>query len=686
MKQIIILIFLFFSNYFIIAQTPEQQKLNELKAQLTIIQLKGDSLMKALQKGKVNQPTGDPQLIISAKKLGSGLNSFERIKLSLPDTSKIRLMPKKTLSVDELAKYLVDLYKIMRLRFPAGAIRLADDIAKEVGNNPQKLEAAASVAWLNGYTEEAALLIVEGASHDVNDGLLLTNAGAILDLAGIAYKAVPILRTLVSINPENAIANNNLGQAYCGLGLHDSAMMYLKQCIKLSPEHPEANNTAGFIEYKRGNKMAAKTYFENAIRGGFTNTAYQGLKSLDKNNKDNWKIKKLIMPKITYPEYFNQYKFKLPKQCKNIGEAEEVESGQRAFIKMIGKARTKYELLARTQAKTFANSIQDLNIQTAQKAKVGKAYMRPFQVMATVMVHEIFEEHYSQKPTALSRFNENNRMQLKKLYSEYEKKLESVGSDCKATNTLKNNYLPQFAALNQDWQIKNMHEQQKFLEEILYWQPMAAISKADADFRFYNFVKEYLVAVDDIARQNIILKSCDESSLQEGEDTALVLKDFECPVTLSKSIGIADFKMECDKLSIGVHFLVANFKVDRNIRTRQSTISIGIGDNLYNKGLGFGGVNAGATADVGMSLFLTMDAGGITDGGMQYSASASAGVAFEKGEKLKFSKEINKVSIGGSYRIGISSGLSISDAEGKDLLAPTPGKQINKNVKVYPQK
>jgi tetratricopeptide (TPR) repeat protein len=686
MKQLIILFIFFFKTIPGVCQT-EKQKLEQLKAQMQMIQQTSDSMLKVLQKVKGKQAPATSPITADADQFKPRLNSFETITLRLPDSAKIRLIPKKILSVEELGKYLVDLYKLMRVRFPAGSIKLADDIANQVGRKPQQLEAAASVAWLNGYTTEAALLIMEGASLNGNDGLLLTNAGAILDLAGLGYKAVPILRTLVSVNPENAIASNNLGQAYCGLGLYDSAMLYLNGCIKLSPEHPEANNTAGFIEFKRGNKGAAKTYFENSIRGGFNGAAYRGLRSIDKNDKENWKIKKLIRPKVTYPEYFNQYKFKLPKQCENIEEAEKIESEQKGFIDMVRTVKNKYNEVLKEQQKVAANTMMVTNMANMQKAREGKAYMRPFQLMASIMQQEIMEDLFSQKPTPLSRFNEDNRSKLKSLQEQYDKEYDLVSSDCKASNTLKNKYLPQFAALNNDWQIKNIKARQEVLEDMLFWMPMAALNKESADAVFYESVAQYLTAVEKIAYENIILKPCNESGLAEAtEDSALVLKDFDCPFTISKSLVVADFEIDCEKVSVKLNFLVANFKMDRSIKTRQTTMSIGIGGNMYNKGFNIGSIKASGSLDGSMSLYLTVDPSGFNDAGMIYSATASASVAFEKGKRFESDKELKKISVGASYRIGINSGLDIRDAEGRDLLAPTQEKPLNKNVKVYPQK
>jgi hypothetical protein len=44
---------------------------------------------------------------------------------------------------------MIDLYKSMRLRFPASSIKLADNIANQVGRTAQNLEAASSVACLH---------------------------------------------------------------------------------------------------------------------------------------------------------------------------------------------------------------------------------------------------------------------------------------------------------------------------------------------------------------------------------------------------------------------------------------------------------------------------------------------------------------------------------------------------------
>jgi tetratricopeptide (TPR) repeat protein len=686
MKHTIVLWLMIILSGSAVAQT-DQEKLDAFNAKMKAIQQQSDSLLKVLQKVKERSSAATPPPVAIAKKEKPSLNSYDKAILASPDTQKIRLIPKGTLSVPELDKYLIDLYKLMRTRFPPGSVKLADDIANAAGHTPEQLESAATLAWLNGYNSEAALLIMQGATAEGRDGLVLTNAGAILDLTGFGYKAVPILRTLVAVNPENGIALNNLGQAYCGLGLYDSAMVYLKGCIKLSPEHPEANNSAGFIEYKRGNKGVAKNYFETSIRGAFTSKAYQGLRSINKNDPESSKITKLIKPKLTYPEYFNQYKFKLPKQCENIAEADKIEEELKSFIKGVRAQRSRYERVASAMGKKVADSVMAVNVMLMQRAQEGKAVMRPFQLMATIMRQEAMEEHYSQKPTELSRFNEDNRRQLKELRAQYEKEIDGVSSDCKTSNEIKNKYLPQFAALNLDWQIKNLNAERKFLEDMLFWQPMASSTKAEADYGFYAYVKEYLKAVEEIAYQNVILKSCLENiSTDPVAETPLELPEFECPYAIDGSILGADFSLNCQKVAFSLHFAVANFKMERMIKTRQSTFSVGIGDNIFKRGFEKNGVKGSASLDASMSLYLTVDPSGFNDAGMEVNASATASLEFEKAKRLKPINEKGKVSIGGSYRIGINSGLDMRDSEGRDLLAPPEEKILNKNVKGYSPK
>jgi Flp pilus assembly protein TadD len=697
MKKIIIFCIILFNSLVAIGQ-PDKQKLEQLKAQLEMIQKRADSMNNALKNGTVKQAGKRPQ--VNAP--GTTITNQE---LPKPDTLKIYALPKKILSLPELANYTKSLHEQLEKKLPPAMVKNAKAIAAELGNDPLKMEGAAWYAFQNSKYAEAVLLITEASISKPNDGLLLTNAGAILDMSGLSDKAIPILRTTIQHDPTNGIAINNLAQAYCALGMIDSAMLYLNTCVRLSPEHPEANNTAGQIELARGNKAKAKIYFENAIRGGFSASAYQGLRSIDKNDKNSYKIKKLISPKIKFPEYFNQYKYKLPRLCTNVAEAEAVKAEQEAFIKMINNAKDKIDKLRNAREKNMASfSPEAYNKQVLEKISNKQPVARPFQVMAAIVAAETTNE-YREELLEIQKFNTQNREQLKALYKQYEAEYEvlkkSFDKDddkccgegdvscctdptyCIKVNALRNKYLVLFLNVDMDWQNKNLAFQRKYLDDLLYWEPLAANSTDEAYVRFYNWAGMYLGAIAEIANTSI-LEPCktEKQTGQDAKDSAL--KTYDCDIEFQAKFLVGKFTLDCEKFSMQAGELLIG-KIERNFTTRQTTLSLGVG--VY-EGLGgsFAGIGAGAEVGMSMSAFLTIDkTGALTDGGIVNSASASAGVNFKAGEKLGFTKKLAEQKVEFESRLGINSGWSFNEGPLKNILTPQE-KPLNKNVKVYPQK
>lgn len=571
----------------------------------------------------------------------------------------------------------------MSRKFPAGAVNSANAIAAKLSNNPAKLEAAALHAWQNGAGEEALLLIVKGSAGG-GDGLLLTNAAGMLDMYGLSEKAIPVLRTIVSYASKNAIALNNLGQAYTALGMQDSAMIYLNRCISLSSQHPEANNTAGYIELKRGNKAKAQSYFENSLRGGFNVSAYTGLATIYKDDKSKMKIAHLIKPKVKKPEYFNQFKYKLPRQCLNVFEAATVQKEFDAYKKMLSAEIRKFDKLRKEAESSMGkNGAADFNKKIMEKMAEGENYMRPFQLMGSILEGET-SLGYSLDVTDLTKFNTQNREQYKKLEDEYknayEQMMKSGSRNCAKENELKNNYLQQFAQLNQEWQSRNILIENKYIDDFLYWCYFSAFDTSDYKRRFYNYAFNYLYKFNWLAQVKI-LEPCEETEPGEAQQPEQKeLKEFDCPVDVSFPFIVGKVTLSCDKFSFKAGEGIV-FKYEKKFKgQRQSTISIGAGGGVE-ASLKAGPVEAGFSAGMDMSVYLTFDkAGNCTDGGMTYSASRGIGVDFSAGERINIKKNLGYVGEELGWRFGINSGVSFTEPGSPFDKKETP---LNKNVKIY---
>jgi len=677
MKILFVIAGIFISLIIHAQQTPKTPE--ELEAFIKNLQKKSDSMITAAKKkGAGNIPGTTKTVKTQADKPTENQNLPEF------DSARARKLPKKILNPPELKSYLTNLYDELSRKFPADAAASAKSIAIKLGNEPVKLEAAALHGWQNGADEEALLLITKAAASG-GDGLVLTNAGGMLDMYGLPEKAIPVLRTIVSYSSNNVIALNNLGQAYTALGMRDSAMIYLSRCISLSSHHPEANNTAGHIELKKGNKSKAQTYFENSLRGSFNLGAYTGLATIFKDDKSKLKIAHLIKPKVKKPEYFNQFKYNnLPRQCLNVGEAATVREEFKIYKQMLARETRKYDLLRKEaenqMGKTWA---EDFNKRTMDAVMSGKSYMKPFQALGSIIEAES-TLGYRDDMADLEKFNKENREQYNQLSKEYddahEQLMKSSGDLCHRENELKNKYLPLFAQLNEEWQSRNMLIENKYIDDFLYWCYFSGFDTKDYRHRFYNHVRNYLYKVNMFAQVKI-LEPCKETEPGEMEQPqAGELKEFDCPVSVQIAFAVGKLKVDCEKFSFKAGELIV-FKFEKQFTgKRQSTISIGGGVSLDLKEE-IGTVKAGFETGMDMSMYFTFDkAGNCTDAGMAYKAYGGVGADFSAGERIKIDRNLGSMGEEIGWRFGINSG---ADFTTPSFMKEKPEVPVNRNVGIY---
>jgi len=619
---------------------PTDEELEVFKKKL---QNQSDSMQNVINK-KI-QENQQKAASDNAKQGNTHTKKTETVKLPPLDSTAVSGLPKKTFVITELHVYLIDLHSQLKKKLPDAAAS-ANTIANQLGNDPAKLEAAAMHAWQRGATEEAVLLVVDAAKHAGADGLLLANAGALLDMSGLSEKAVPILKTAVRQNPQNGMALNNLGQAYTQLGMRDSAMTYFGRCIRLSPEHPEANNTAGLIELAHGSKSKAKSYFENSIRGGFTLTAHRGLRIIDGTDT---RIAKLIRPKVKLPEYFNQFKYKLPAQCENVNDAVTLEKEHQDYRAFLDKLRKKYHALRLAAEKEVnANTMQNLQ----KRALNLEMIIRPYQILAETMLTETWIE-FTKDLMKLDSFERENSKQYLQLEAQLR---DDKNAECNPA--IQNEYLQKFADLNNELQTRNILVYKKYTDDYLYWNYLGALDEFTFMVRHYTWLEYYFNMLFRICQTKIIEPCHPPEPEERPQPEEQELKEFECPVDVQIPFIVGKITVDCEKFSFKAGEGLV-FKYEKKFTgQRQSTMSLGAGIG-FDASRGVGGVTSGLDASADMSVFFVFDnMGHLTDGGMQYSAGASGGLNFSAGEKIKIKKNITSNGVSAGWRFGYNSGIS----------------------------
>jgi tetratricopeptide (TPR) repeat protein len=701
-KTSILLLLLSLSLQFILAQQPTQAELDKMmkQAQGQMKKYGNDSTVNSVMKGlqdqqkKVsdamkNQPANNKGVTNGSLYADpSDYGNVDNWKFPAKNTALLSSLPKKVFTKPELVSFLNDIYSQLSKKLPAGISSSVQSIAAKYNNDGNKMGDAAIVGWYTNYREESLLLIIKAAANSPDNGLLLNNCAAILNMGGIEQKAIPILKYILQSYPGSSMVLNNLGQAYAGLGETDTAMVYLGRCIKIEPENPEANNTAGQIEATKGNTEKAISYFEQSIKGAYNKPAELKLSKLKKSSS----IVPFVRPRVKLPEYFNQFKYKFPAQCTSVDNATTVEAEYIAFRNTVSDQQVNY--LRKLNA---ANINFSQNLPPGRIVKKDEFIAQPFHELCSIMARDVLKafsvdvvsydkKYYADIATLENEYQEKFQI-IKKDYVEREKAARKAGccgegntsccvpdgEECKALNALANQYLPKFAVITEDWQEKNMVVLKKYFDELLYWGYLEFHPYGEANFLvqcFYPAITQYLGMLVKAGITRII-KPCIYEPPTSSSFDSIAIKEMECPLDIVIPLLAGKIQLNCDKFSVsGGEGAV--FSYERNFKTHQSTLSAGIGLTLELTAKA-GPVKAGVSATATETAFITFDGNnGIADFGLKNEAKVSAG-ATGVGKK--------EVSIGSTF--GIHSGCNFNEGPFKGMIGPAPEVPLNKNVKIY---
>lgn len=637
-------------------------------------------------------------------------SNVDNWKFHTKQTALLATLPKKVLTKSELVGFLNDLYLQLSKKLPPGITSSVQSITAKYNNDGIKMGDVAVAGWYGNYREEALLLIIRSAINSPDDGILLNNCAAILNMSGIEQKAIPLLKYVLQFFPANAMALNNLGQAYAGLGETDTAMIHLGRSMKIEPGNAEACNTAGQIEATKGNKEKAIEYFEKSIASAYSKPAQIKLRKIKKDAK----IAGLVRPRVKIPAYFNLFKYDLPAQCSSTDNAATADAAHKAFREMATKQAqlygAKYAVMAQGEAQ---KAMQVMNANgAARKLNKDEFMSHPFHGFCSIMAGELEDDYNKDLNNFTSRVTKKFNADYKILNDEYENEMKILKAGfaerekecgdgkantncpgtqekCTAYDKLANQYLPKFAILTADWQKKGWHVYQQYFDELLYWQYLNLHPLRDDKFnmRYYEYVMKYLGLMVSICQTKII-KPCEFTSMNSTKETNAI-DEAECPLEISIPFIVGQFELDCDKIAFSAGE-GALFSYEKYFQTKQSTLAVGIGASLNIGKINAGPLEAKANAGVSETLFITFDGDNkVSDFGLKVGANISAGagikgvkeVAPEKSIKVK--RELTKQEAGVSATFGINSGCNFNEGPFKGMVGPTPEVQLNKNVNVY---
>lgn len=513
---------------------------------------------------------------------------------------QLALIPAATLTRPQLAAWVKALKKHV---IPDLQTHFGTEVVNTSAVGSTGASDAAALAWIRGRADVALELAIDGADIDPDDDIALNNLGSILTMCGMPFEAVPILDFIDRTLGDNPTVDNNLGQAWFGMGEIDKASAYLKRATAKSPYHPNANLTLAYIEYSHGNKAAAKEYCENALRGAYIPEAWTMLKSIDTKAE----LMSLIRIRYKQPDEFNPHKYPLPPQCRLAAEIKNLKPEYEAYRDMLISAKKRYQsLLKQEQGYIRDNLAKDVMKKVSNK----QSPFPPFADFGIAVIGDLGET-YQDKILKLAKYDSNyfRKMadlkqscleELKKKDESFKERADKAGEGnpdmnlehdiCMAENEVADKYLPQFADLTEARQQEWLNQLKDYYIDYAFWCRVAAMDEHQYNQMFDQHVLSFLTLLEKLATTEMI--GCSGKFEEKPEESEFEFKEGKCPIdgeipfaNLGKHghefegwIGKVDLDCEAFGLELGEGII---FNLDRKFNTGETTIALGLGETWY---------------------------------------------------------------------------------------------------------
>lgn len=149
------------------------------------------------------------------------------------------------------------------------AERLCNKVAADSASpwRAQVLALLGGIASQRGHAQEALGLLLRAIDLDRNNAAALTEAALLyMYRLGDPVKAVPLLKRLEGIDPENALYLSNLGVAYAEMKNYAEAIKMFKQASEMDPSNPFSFTNTAYAYERLGRYDSAVAYYSTALR------------------------------------------------------------------------------------------------------------------------------------------------------------------------------------------------------------------------------------------------------------------------------------------------------------------------------------------------------------------------------------------------------------------------------------
>lgn len=640
----------------------------------------------------------------------SGMMAASAPEFPKPNAEVVATIPKKTMTSIELKEYVEAIYKKVIEKSSEGEKK---EIAKMIDRYKDKatLHQLSVYGWYFAKSPmEAIALMAQACLKDMNDGLMLNNLAALLIIGGAPEKAIPVLRYLVTKHPEDPLVANNMGQAYAALGIKDTAKTHLARAARVS-KHPQANNTLAQIAKAEGNTAKAAEYAAASLEGGYSETAMEILEETGMEDKY-----KGYTGEPELPDYFNEYKFRLPRAQMTIKDYEAVIAEKASFRDKIDAEREKLGPVKDEYEKAGTRQLEQMmkSIMNDPRKMAGMATGRTFAAMTArtmprriAYLNHMLEDEQTNQP--------KYREEQKQLTESYQKKTESIrqgylerikkipcgegnGKGCVEIDRLRKEMCVKVDEATNEYladrgtREKNHREKKQRIYLYLFYEYsragfLSAPNEAMGNAAFYGAAAQYVSRIRELIPPEPVSSSCIPVGHVPDTMSLAAKWNFKCPVNIDLPFIVGKVNVNCESITIkgGEGAL---FSFSQNFRTKQSTLSIGIGLDLEGKkgDLGFVG---NIKLKLSQTFYITHDGKtGIYDMGMKFGAGLSAGYTVPPALSKTGVMDNGSASGEVGWRFGINSGMEpgIEFNEGpfKGVFTPAPV-QVNPNIGIYPK-
>lgn len=259
--------------------TPQEMEQMKKKMQAEVDKLSPE---KRRQMAEMGIEIPDLKSLDKAQAIAKANPNARRSEMPARDAARIASIP-ATPSVSTLGAYLKKVHQ-------STAAKLGEEVAARAEKLYTSMQAEAtsmremghlaSGLWAMGKYPEAIYLAGKLCSIDQKDPDNLNNYAAFLTMAGAEPMAIPLLKSLNNVYPNNSTILNNLGQAWFGLGDFAMSTRYLDSAIHFFPGHAQAQFTKSQIEESKGNKEGAVEAMKKSLDNGFSDEKETRLRKL----------------------------------------------------------------------------------------------------------------------------------------------------------------------------------------------------------------------------------------------------------------------------------------------------------------------------------------------------------------------------------------------------------------------